>query len=581
MRYGILLVTFFSCLVCLISTVYGAEGNSSQKIIMSTFDVNSAGTYAYLRDGVQSMLVSRLSTIEGAELLDQRVSAGVLARLKKGAEEGKDIPVEIEADYLVTGALFALTRGLNIQVVFYPLSKGVEIERFSVVAEDDAAIISTLDGLSQDIAVRVFGHERAVPGVRSRQEQQADAKGFVTIHPEVAYKKGLYSGAVIDIGDSAIQVSSQGVRRTTELSLKMLSMVVGDADGDGSTELILLTERELRLFQFIGRKASEVAKTTLPASIKVHAINMADLDNDGKKEIYLSATKDLNVSSLIMEWDKTAGFTTTRQFIPWYIRPIDHPTRGLILAGQKRGIKRIDFLEGGVYQLAVNNKGTFAAAGEISLPSSVNLFDFTYADIDGDSIVEKIVIDQNEKLKIYDQENGLIWVSSQQYGGSKLYIGPSQGIAVDEMGGGQSTVLSLDEDTDRELFFVPGRIVVTDLDKNGRQDIVVVNNIEVPASNWFNRVRLYDGGAIVGLTWNGSALVETWRTGRHSGFVADFDFSLTQDMTTGSKGEKGLATLYIGQIPNSGTMESILPGMDKTKLSMYELGFSLKKPKVE
>jgi hypothetical protein len=578
MRYGFIILAFLSSLVCLTSTVYGAEGNSSQKIIMSTFDVNSAGTYAYLRDGVQSMLVSRLSIIEGAELLDQRVSALELAKLKKGAEEGKDTPVEIEADYLVTGALFALTRGLNIQVVFYPLSQGVEIERFSVVAEDDAAIISTLDGLSQDIAVRVFGHERAVPGVRSRQEQQAGAKGFVTIHPEVAYKKGLYSGSVIDIGDSAIKVSAQGVRRTTELSLKMLSMVVGDADGDGSTELILLTERDLRVFQFIGRKASEVAKTTLPASIKVHAINMADIDNNGRKEIYLSATKDLNVSSLIMEWDKTAGFTTTKQFIPWYIRPIDHPTRGLILAGQKRGFKRTDFLERGVFQLAVNDKGAFAAAGEISLPGSVNLFDFTYADIDGDKIFEKIVIDQNEKLKIYDQENGLIWVSSQQYGGSKTYIGPSQGIALDR---NQNTNLSADEDADRELFFVPGRIAVTDLDKNGRQDIVVVNNVEVSGSNWFNRVRLYDGGSIVGLTWNGSELVETWRTGRHSGFVADFDFSLKKDMTTGSKGEKGIATLYIGQIPNSGTMESILPGMDKTKLSMYELGFSLKKAEIE
>jgi len=579
MRYGFIILAFISSLVCLTSAVvYGAEGVSSQKIIMSTFEVNSAGKYTYLRDGVQSMLVSRLSTIEGAELLDERVSARELARLKKGAGEGKDIPVEIEADYLVTGALFALTKGLNIQVVFYPLSADVEIERFSVVAEDDAAIISTLDGLSQDIAVRVFGHERAVPGIKSEQEKRVGTKGFVTVHPEIAYKKGLYSGSVIDIGDSAIQVSAQGVRRTTEIPLKMLAMVVGDADGDGSTELILLTESGLRVYAFIGRKASEIAKIKFTGSIRVHAINMADLDNDGKKEIYLSATKDLNVSSLIMEWDKTAGFTTTRQYIPWYIRPVDHPDRGLILAGQRRGSGRTDFVKKGVFQLAVNDKGAFAAAGEIALPGSVNLFDFTYADIDGDKIFEKIVIDQNEKLKIYDQENGLIWVSSQQYGGSKTYIGPTMGVGVDR---NKNTSLSANEDSDRDLFFVPGRITVVDLDKNGRQDIVAVSNVDVSASNWFNRLRLYDGGVIVGLTWNGSAMVETWRTGRHSGFVADFDFSLTQDMTTGPKGEKGLATLYIGQIPNSGTMESILPGMDKTKLSMYELGFSLKKPNVE
>ena len=578
MRYGFIILVFISCLICLTSTVYGAEDNSSRKIIMSTFDVSSAGTYTYLRDGVQSMLVSRLSTIDGAELVDQRVSVGEIAKLKKGAEEGKDIPTEIEADYLVTGALFALTRGLNIQVVFYPLSPDAEIERFSVVAEDDASIISTLDGLSQDIAVRVFGHERAVAGIRSEQGKQVATKGFVTVHPEVAYKKGLYSGSVIDIGDSAIQVSAQGVRRTTELPLKMLAMVVGDADGDGSTELILVTESGLRVYAFIGRKASEIAKIKFSGSIRVHAINMADLDNNGKKEIYLSATKDLNVSSLILEWDKESGFTTTRQYIPWYIRPIDHPDRGMILAGQKRGFERTDFVQRGVFQPAVNDKGVFAAAGEIALPSSVNLFDFTYADIDGDKIFEKIVIDQNEKLKIYDQENGLIWVSGEKYGGSKTYIGPPIGMGVDR---NKNTSLSANEESDRDLFFVPGRITVVDLDKNGRQDIVAVNNVDVPAANWFNRLRVYEGGSIVGLTWNGSALVETWRTGRQSGFVADYDFFLKKDMETGPKGEKGIATLYIGQLPNSGTLESLLPGMDRTKLSMYELGFSLKKPNVE
>jgi len=578
MRYSIFLLISISCLICLNGMAYGLEVAAPQKVILSTFDVSDAGEYAYLRDGISSMLASRLSGMDGVELFDQRISAEELAELKKGRGDGRGVSSAIEADYLVAGSLFALKKGLNIQIVVYPISPKTGIEHFSAVAEDDGSVISTLDQLSEDIGVRVFGLKRRITGSKIGQGGGAGTKGFVTANPEAAYKRGLYSGSVVGIGDSVIQVSTKGVRRTTELSLEMVGMVVGDVDGDGTTEIILLTERELRLFQFNGRKAQEIAKTKLPDSIRVHAINLADLDNNGRKEIYLSATKDLNVSSLIMAWDKTSGFSIIKQYIPWYIRPVDHPTRGMILAGQQRGRARTDFVGRGVFQLALNNQGDYEKSGEIALPKGVNLFDFTYADIDGDKLYETIVVDQNEKSKIYDQSDGLLWVSSEKYGGSKRYIGPTQGEALDR---NQNTSLSANEGADRDIIFVPGRIAVVDLESNGRQDIVAVNNVEVKFSGFFNRIRLYDGGSVVGLTWNGSQMVETWRTGRQSGFLADFDFSLKKDMTATADGEKGIATLYLGQIPNSGSLESLIPGMTRSKLSVYELGFSVKKPDVE
>ncbi|MBW1634905.1 MAG: VCBS repeat-containing protein [Deltaproteobacteria bacterium] len=578
MRYITFSLIFLSCLMCFNSTVYGLESGTPQKVILSTFDVSSGGRYAYLRDGISSMLASRLSAMDGVELLDQKISDEKLAGLKKGEGGDKGVSLEPGVDYLVAGSLFALKKGLNIQVVVYPLSPGGKIEHFSAVAEDDGSVISTLDTLSQDIGASVFGLQTGGADAETGGKRGAGTKGFVTVNPEAAYKRGLYSGSVVDIGDSAIQISTKGVRRTTDLSLEMIGMVVGDVDGDGTTEIILLTERELRVFQFTGRKAREIAKIKLPGLIKVHAINMADLDNDGRKEIYLSATKDLNVSSVIMEWDKTSGFSVRKQYIRWYIRPVFHPVRGMILAGQERGMGRTDFIKRGVFQLELNPKGDFVKAGEIALPKGVNLFDFTYADIDGDKVYETIVVDQNEKLKIYDQADGLLWVSSEKYGGSKRYIGPSQGEALDR---NQNSSLSANEGSDREIIFVPGRIAVVDLDKNGRQDIVAVNNVEVSFSSYFNRIRLYDGGSVVGLTWNGSQMVETWRTGRQSGFLADFDFTLKKDTAAGSNGETGIATLYLGQIPNSGSLESLLPGMTRSKLSVYELGFSLKNPEVE
>jgi len=571
MRYIRGLLIFFFSFLYLNGAVYGQNDTSSQKIIISTFDVSSAGKYAYLRDGIEGMLVSRLASKDGVEMLDKRINKQELIDIKEGLKAAGKIPVGLEADYLVTGALFALTSGLNIQITIYPLSRVEEVLHFSTVAENDTLIIPQVELLSQDIAVKVSSRKQQVSGVADTEKDVDGTSGFVTVHPEAAYKRGLYSGSVVEIGDSAIRVSTRGVKRSGEVSTEMITMAVGDVDGDTKTEIVLLSERELRILQFAGRELREIAKTKLPGSTRVHAVNMADLDNNGKMEIYLSATEGLSVSSLIMEWDRTKGFVTVKKNIPWYLRPINHPQRGDILAGQRRGAERIEMVGKGVFQLSLKADNTFVAESEIALPKSVNLFDFTYADIDGDKTFETIVIDRNEKLRVYDQENGLLWVSSDNYGGSRVYIGPSQGDATDRQGTVDS--FSVDERADQRMFFVPAKVEVVDLDKNGRQDVVVVNNV-VSSLNFFNKVRLYDGGSIVGLTWNGASLVETWRTGRQSGYIADFDFSLKTGTDVTGKGENGIASLYIGQIPNSGTLESLIPGLSRSKITVFELGFS-------
>jgi hypothetical protein len=83
---------------------------------------------------------------------------------------------------------------------------------------------------------------------------------------------------------------------------------------------------------------------------------------------------------------------------------------------------------------------------------------------------------------------------------------------------------------------------------------------------------MYDGGSVVGLTWTGASLNETWRTGKHAGFISDFIFKLKGNEKTG----QGSATLYITQIPTAGTFEALIPGGTRSKLSVYELGFSIK-----
>jgi len=60
---------------------------------------------------------------------------------------------------------------------------------------------------------------------------------------------------------------------------------------------------------------------------------------------------------------------------------------------------------------------------KLSLPKSVNLFDFALADLNGDGMVETIAVDREEKLTVYDQAGALLWISNENFGGSKNYLG--------------------------------------------------------------------------------------------------------------------------------------------------------------
>lgn len=573
MRVRKVLLLFFCCLLSGAAVANAAESTQRYRIVFSTFDVASAGEYSYLRDGLQSMLASRLAARDRVDVLDHSLSEKELRKIT-AEDTGEGGPHSaLNADYLITGALFSLTTGFNFQVVMYPLSPDKETLNFSVLSQNTEKLIPGVEKLAEDISVQAFGYT-AASDISNKKETFGDS-GFVTVHPEAAYKRGLYSGTVIGVDGGLIKTSAVGVRRRSTIEGEMKAMVVGDINNDTEDNIVVVTESEVIIYAVAGRKIVEIAKTALPSKISVHAVNIADIDGDGNKEIYLSGTSGLDVSSLIMTWDPAKGFRTQAQYVPWYLRPVFVPEKGWIVAGQRRGIDKAEFIMPGVYQLTYDGEGRLVKGDQIALPNSVNLFDFTYADVDGDGSYELAAIDSNEKLKIFNQGNQLMWVSTLKFGGSKVVLGPSVGSATDER---SKTAFTTNDDWDRQPVYVPGRILTADIDLDGKQEIVVVE-MNSAGLGFFKRLRPYNGGSVVGLSWNGASMSEVWRTGRFGGYIAGYDFVLFEDMeipgaeSKSKNTSKSVARLYVGNIPTSGTLAALLPGVTKTEFSVYDLGF--------
>lgn len=573
--YGETMRLFFIFIMCIsfaqaiICGSVAADTAQKYKLVFTTFDDSSAKNYSYLRDSIQTMLMSRLSANENIEVIDRVLTKKELSALAQKSSEAQT-PAMGGADYLVTGGIYALANGINVQVAMHPFDPTQKVLNFSKISAQVTDIITGNDDLIGTILTELFGE--------SVDEDKAVASnneisGFTTVHPEAEYKKGLYSGTIVDSELAGIQAKASGIKRSLSVEGKIIACTVGDLDANGTEELVSLTSSSINIYQSQERKIVKVAEIKLPNGVRGHGLNVADINKDGKLEVYISATQDLRVASIILGWSETNGFQTLAKDIPWYLRPVHSAAKGWMLAGQKRGRAKVDFLGKGIFLLSLDEKFKVSEQSRLPIPDGINLFDFAYAELDGEKGEELVVLDSNEKLRVISKDNELLWVSSASFGGSTTYIGPSQGAAVDEQ---SRTGLSVDEDADRELIFVPARILVTDVDNDGSSEIVVNEN-KSGALGFFKRLRAYDGGTVVGLAWNGSELAEAWRTGKYKGYVVDYYFQKTASSlpvkTVSGSTHTASGRLYVANMPHSGSLVGLLPGVSDTKITIYDLDF--------
>ncbi len=557
------------------AVVSGKDGNETYRIVFSTFDSSSAGKSAYLRDSIQNMLASRLAAKDRVVVLDRTLSDKELKSLKDGQRLGPGGAAAPPADYLVTGTLYDLKGGLSIQVVLYPFATDKEIVRLEVIAKNPDNLLADIEQLSEEIAQSAFGYKAAVPGKDEAVGKGGGVAGFVTVHPEAAYKKGLYTGTIASAPGSSVRVTAREGKQNITLDKDIRTMAVGDLDGDGQDEIVVLLGNSIELYKSDGKKIDRVATASLPAAVEPHAINIADIDQNGRMEIYISGTDGLEVSSMIMAWNQEKGFQLLAENIPWYLRPVMIPGKGWRLAGQKRGLEKVQLVKAGVFLLDIGPQQAISAGERLPLPEGVNLFDFVFADLDGDGTPETVAIDKKERMKVFNRANELLWVSKKTFGGSQIYIGPSRAEAVNKQ---DRRNFSVDEDLERELIFVPGRLVVVDVDNDGRQEIVVSENT-LSSLSIYSRLRIYNDGMVVGMAWDGSALNELWRTGTFRGYIAGYGLSVKNKaegarQVPGAGGKNTVAGLYVGHLPRSGSLFGLLPGTAETQLTAYELEFS-------
>ncbi len=530
---SILLLLFFYAGGSGLAATHDENTHKAASIAFLPFAIHAPAAqkkFTYLREGVRDMLASRLAAKTGIKIIDKNLidtsittSAGRLTAEQIGTLAGK-----IGADYVMAGSLTFMGAGVSLDArVFpiHPLKKAAPVNFYASAGQDE--IITAIDKLAGDVAEKLFGQKRSAIAT-----PPAPASPPQTAHPDREFLQSTPGSSPfinpLIINPAGIRGGGQFIK-SQNLELALQAMDVGDVNGDGREEVVLGDKTKVFVYRRNGNKLTILKQIAMPGRYRIHAINLADLNGDGKKEIYISAADNTRPNSSAVEWRDGKPVYLFRN-LSWYIRPLAVPGQKTILAGQQAAANGP--LSPGIYRLTIT-KNRVTAKQRLEIPAAVNLFNFSYADLDGDGQAEIVAVNRHDNLLVLRQNGKLLWKSADHFGGTTRFIG---GKPLSKSSNTQKYV-------DEERIYVPTRIMTADVNNDGRTDIIVNKNLST-ASRIFRNLKSYPNGELHCLTWNGIALSDLWQTKKIDGYIADYQLRRNKEGKDGK--------LYIGLVLRSG-----------------------------
>jgi len=564
-------IVIIACFIMGQANIPKAE-ESLKSIAVLPFAMHAPSSMTYLQEGLRDMLASRLAANGGAVIIDNSRVDALLAEPNKDMQpqEAAGLAQQLGADYLISGSLTALGGSMSLDAKVFAADVAASPLNFYAAAAEEKEVIGAINALSWDIAAKVLGvtppqaaaaPARAAEPVPAQQDEAMAA--FKTEHPDKVYKKQVPGQApgMAPIIVTQAAAAMQGFTKTQNFDYFIEAMDVGDVDGDGGFDVVMADRRKVYVYSLVNNRLAEFALIEMPARSKIHAISVADLDGNGRAEIYISAADDYKPHSWAYQWNGSSMEIILNN-IPWYIRVLDIPGEGQVLVGQRGG--QSSLLLAGIFRL-MKTDTTVQPEQRLAMPDYVNLFEFALADVNQDGAHEIIGINRADRLYVVRPDATVLWVSDDYYGGTSRYIGEDYDLVgrtgIDINSSHSSDAIGR-EGTGKRLY-IPTRLVVMDVNGDGRDDVIVTKNLSY-ASRHVENYKRFTSSEIHAMSWNGIALGQIWQTKKIDGYIPDFQF-LPQP------GTENRAKLFVSLVLSTGWTSSLTGGESTILLYDVEL----------
>jgi TolB-like protein len=504
-------------IIPLLFTAAGSAAETAKKVAILPFEINAPKDLSYLREGIMDMLASRISWEGKVEAIEEQLVKEAFSDREGPLNEAaaREVGTTLGADYVLFGSLTVFGDSVSIDAKMIALKE--ERQPVSAYAQTKGMgeVIPRINDFAQDINNKIFGRGPAAVVAAPSQPR------FSRAHPETIMSGPAPSTPAPRDGGSFVQLQSgreagSDVFRSQKLSFPALGMDVGDLDGDGRPEIVVLSKsKEVIVYQWDQGRLNKRGSFQGETRDNLVWVCLVDANHDGKAEVYVSNLRGQRLASYVLEW-RGDGLQKLATEIEWYFNRLTVPGKESILLGQKKNME--DIFIPGVYHLQFAG-GSYQPLAGISLPRRANVFNFTQGDLDGDGKLETaFIFPGEERLYLVDDDGARLWESREYFGATANILegkNPTSGTTRQPGGGGAT-------DADEvEVFYIPSPILLVDFNNDKRLEILANRNVS-QVTRILSRVRKFSDGEIQSMIWTGDDLLPQWKTRPLRGMVVSY-----------------------------------------------------------
>jgi len=459
------------------------------KVAILPFLIHSQENLDYLREGIYDILSSRI-TVEGRLIVIERsiVERALYEERPMRLDEtvATKIGMRVGADYIVLGSLTKIGSYISLDARLISITEekpplGVYTQHKGI---DDVMV--KIGDFAQDIGYKILGRRPMVA-----RPTEPGRPSFIQPRKEIG------------------RIAPEGLdyKKSQTFGFEIKGLDIGDVNGDKKNELVVMDRNNLYIFKYDGEKLNLFQKIEAGYQHNFITLDVADVNRNGYAEIIVTSVVEDNLRSFILEYEE-GKFKKITEKAGWYFRVLDHPKDGPILMAQQMGSEGV--YVGPIYKFLWKKK-SFEKGPKMPFPKETKIFGLTVADIRNQGTLDTIILDDADRLRILSVDGKFSWRSRERFGGTSNYY---------------ETLKKKDPGARYPQespwwVYIPGRIIIKDLEGEGILK-VFINRNDFLGGTFFQRLRVYETGAIYNLIWNEEMLTTNWKTRDIKGYIADY-----------------------------------------------------------
>jgi len=517
------------------------EAQQQKKIAILPFSVNSSENINYIRDGIWDMIISRVTVGGKTDVLSKSNVLEAVDKNQKKELSQADVSAigkRLKADYVVWGSITKIGDSLSLDGKLLDVASNQSPVTLFEQTRGMNEVIPKINDFSQRIRSHVTGEALAAPvapvapataaptaaaaGAAAAAGTAASAGKSQETEIVTGMRKGktTYTGIINpDFISSAQPLDRKGFWMSPKYGSEFKGMDIGDVNGDGLNEVVIIDNTSVLLYQKKGDEFRQLKKITGGTYETYLGVDIADVNGNGIPEIFVTNINRQTIDSFVLEY-RNGNYEVISKGLPYMMRVI-HTGGTTRLLGQILSGTRDNPFINPIHVVTWEN-GKYTLGEKMQIPQGLSVYGLTLDAVDGTGVERLITFDENDYLRIYEKTNKLLihlkavmgstellWRSDEEFGGSNNVFKPAFA----------SGTRSMTDSPD--LIYMKPRILTYDLNKDGKKEVIVVKNLSAMGRVMKN-MPLFTSAEVYNLEWDGLGLAEVWRTRKISGYVADY-----------------------------------------------------------